>query len=300
MMRRMVRFEALLLFSLAVGVVLPSGCKSDPKTEVETLIEQGRYREAIGRLEKLTKKEEKGELLYFLGRAHGGLKDFYQADSYYRRALSSDSTLKVRVIAGYLTLGEELIDSKEDLAVRAWERILSLDPDYDLGERLYLLGDHHFRNQNYKRASNLYSKALTVSPLSPSAKDGRYRLVLSLQRLGELEEALKWSGETIERKNQDLLYEVGKIAYSLAEKSLKDGYEERAIELLRRTIEIGKPKILMDDAYFLMGEIHLGKGKNKEAFRYYREVLRLNPYQKGGVVQRARERMREISEGRSQ
>ena len=58
----------------------------------------------------------------------------HSAIPYYRKALSSDSTLRVPVLAGYLTLGEGLLDLKEDaLALRSFERILALEPDYDLG-----------------------------------------------------------------------------------------------------------------------------------------------------------------------
>ncbi len=289
----------LLLGCLIGAGALASACRKDPRKEAERLIERGRYREAITKLEPIIQAEEKGDLLYLLGTAYASLKDFYQADSYYQRALSVDPTLTAKVLTRYLALGDKLSNSKEEaLAVSSWERVLSLDPDYELGERFYHLGNHHFVNQDYRRASQLYPRALNSSPLSPLARDGKYRLVLSLERIGELEEALRWCQERRGEGSQDLLYEEGKIAYSLAEKSLQGGDERRALQLLRRTIDLGQPRILLDDAHFLAGEIHLHREEYEEALRSYKKVLRLNPYQKGGVVQRARERIKQISAGK--
>jgi len=288
-----------LLIGLSAGIALGSGCRQDPEKQAEDLIESGKYREAISKLETLVQKEERGRSLLLLGDAYARLKDFNQADSCYRRALSSDSTLKSKVLTAYLYLGDELSSSKEDpLAVKAWERVLTLAPDYELEERFYHLGDYYFTSQNYRRASQLYARALSSSPFSQLAREGRYRLVLSLERLGELEQALRWCQESGASANGDLLYEEGKIAYSLAEKSLRDGDAERALQLLRRTMELEQPRILLDDAYFMAGEIHFQREEYEEALGFYRKVISTSPYQKGGVVQKARARIQEVKSKR--
>lgn len=279
---------------VAAGVLGP-GCRQDPQREAERLIEQGKYKEAVDRLEAVVQGEERGKPLYLLGKAYAGLGEFYQADSYYQRSLSVDSTLRVKVVSGYLSLGDHLLNSRQETAaVRAWERLLSLDPEYDLEDRFYHLGDHYFMNQDYGRAAELYPRALDSSPLSPLARDGRYRLVISLEKVGQLEAAFSWCREGGTEPNRDLLYEEGKIAYLLAEKSLRAGDEERALQLLGRTIELGQPGILLDDAYFLTGEIYFGWEEYERALRSYKAVLRVDPYRKGGIVQKARERIRQV------
>jgi tetratricopeptide (TPR) repeat protein len=61
-------------------------------------------------------------------------------------------------------------------------------------------------------------------------------------------------------------------------------------------ISMQEPKSLLDDAYFFVGEIYLKRNNLDKALEAYKKVLRLNPYEKGEVVRKAKERIKEIKE----
>ncbi|MEA1996670.1 MAG: tetratricopeptide repeat protein, partial [Gemmatimonadota bacterium] len=87
----------------------------------------------------------------------------------------------------------------------------------------------------------------------------------------------------------------GLCCYPLAQKLFEDGEIEQAFYYLDEVISAGQPQHLVDDAYFLRGEILLSQNFPDEAKEAFSQVVKLNRvYWKEKIAEQARKRIQEI------
>jgi tetratricopeptide (TPR) repeat protein len=74
------------------------------------------------------------------------------------------------------------------------------------------------------------------------------------------------------------------------------GLLDSAEVFFQTIIDMQEPRTLLDASYFYMGEILLARNDADGALSMYKKVLRLNPYEKGELVQKAKDRIEELKE----
>jgi len=286
---------------LGLSLALLVGCASGPEKSIdkaESLIEQGRLREAIAVLEKSEEEHPSPRVYYLLGLSHCKLKDIDRVQKYFNMALSSDSSYAPDIAQAYTLLGDQYqADSQTDLAARSFELVLELSPYSDLEQRFYVMGDYYYGTERYEKAADYYQRALLSTPDNQAAPQARLHIVSAYYNLGKDVEALDLCEQYLKRgRDEDLLYQKGMIAYELALKSFDQDSLQASVFYLSKTIDAGHPVPLQDDAHFLLAEIALKLGHYEEAKANFETVLRLNPYGESQIARDARERLRAIDE----
>lgn len=286
---------------LVVIVLLLAACNTQSDRNVkkaEALMEKGRYREAAAVLEKLEEQNPTPKVYYLLGLSNARTKDIDRVERYFDLALSGDSGYTSHVIEAYTLLGKEYSASSQgDLGTRAFERVLELSPDADLGEHFYTMGGHYYEQEDFEKAIDSYQKGLLSVASSRRAIRARRYIVRSYHELGKRTEALEYCEQFLKiRKDQDLLYEKGTLSHELALESFERDSLARCMAYLKKVIEAGQPVPLQDDAHFLMGDLYLRWGDYRRAKKNFEAVLRLNPYGGSQLVKDAHERLRVIEQ----
>jgi len=170
------------------------------------------------------------------------------------------------------------------------EKILEYDPEFELGIRNFFLGDWYFDSREYDRAIDFYESGIEYDSLNLNARFKMAQCYLYEDELLSAYQNLKKGVET--HKHWKFKYWLGKVSYTLAKKRFDEGNYSSAELYLAQIISLGIPKVLLDDAYFLLGDIRLGQEKYKEAESCYEKVLLINQFAKPKIVKDAEERLK--------
>jgi len=172
-----------------------------------------------------------------------------------------------------------------------------LVPTYEQTNNLFLIGDLNFDNGNYPASIQAYTKALAIDSISKQARRVKQKLVKALFENNSLYKALLLAQEQYEKlKTAANLLQLSEIHFALGHNLLNEGLLDSAQVFFELIISMQEPKSLLDDAYFFVGEIYLKRNNLDKALEAYKKVLRLNPYEKGEIVRKAKERIKEIKE----
>ena len=226
--------------------------------------------------------------IYLQGEIYLNLNDPRRALKSFERLIDTDPRWKTRVIKELLEAGEEASKKGKDfMAVMIYSKILEFEPEFDLKEKNILMGNWFFDSREYEKSIDYY-----INGLKYKSKDENLRLKLAqcyikINDLVSAYDVLKES--TKELSSWRLRYWLGKTSFNLAEKRIKEGNYESAELYLREVISIGMPKVLIDDAHFLLGDIKLSQEKYEEAANHYNKVLDLNKFAKPKIRREAEE-----------
>jgi tetratricopeptide (TPR) repeat protein len=209
------------------------------------------------------------------------------------------------ILSHYYELGESRKQKGDtDSAIKAFAKVLELDPSYDLGKNFFYLGDYYFERGKFNECINAYQKATLEFPDSPKAKQAHFRMAKSYLESGNykaaLDEAQNFLGlyEKLDITTQtEIKWIKGQAAYNLAERALEEKNYETAVSYARMVINTGVPKVLIDDSYFILGDSYLGLEQISDAKDAYNHVLRLNPNGSGRLVEKTEQRLQKIFMG---
>ncbi len=217
-----------------------------------------------------------------------------------RRALKSFEKLieiapewKEKVLVDLKKAGEDANRKSMDFtAVLIYNKILEYDPDFELGMKNFLLGDWYFDSQNYDKAIEFYQAGLDYDSLNVEVRLKLAQCFIHNDDLVSSYETLKKGMET--NSYWRFKYWLGKVSFQLAKKRYKEGNYNSAELYLGEVISASLPKVLVDDAYFLLGDIRLSQEKYQEAKSCYREVLKINRFAEPNIAREAKDRLRII------
>jgi tetratricopeptide (TPR) repeat protein len=82
----------------------------------------------------------------------------------------------------------------------------------------------------------------------------------------------------------------------MGKQAFEEGYIDSAEVYFQQIIDLQEPRTLLDVSYYYMGEISLARNDTEAAMTMYKKVLRLNPYEKGELVQKTKDRIKELKE----
>lgn len=242
------------------------------------------------------RKERDAEIQYLLGYCYLKKNEFDEAVIYFEKSLAITDVFNDSILMLYNTLAQNALRINEpERALFLYQEIAKLIPQYDQANNLFLVGNLNFERGNYQAALQAYSKALEIDSTSGRARKIKHKLIKALKECDSLDLALQLATEEYNKlKTAANLLQLSEIEFALGCKLFTRGQNDSAKIFFEHLISNQEPKSLLDDAYFYLGEIYLEQENFDAALEAYKKVLRLNPYEKGEVVKKTKERIREI------
>lgn len=229
--------------------------------------------------------------IYLEGSIYLQLNDPRRAIKAFNRLIEIDPGWKQSVLLELEKSADETITRGMDFAaIMMLEKILEYNPEFELGVKNFFLGNWYFDSRNYDRAIDFYEAGLLYDSLNI---DALFKLAQCFIHEEELLSAYQTLKRGVEIHNHwRFKYWLGKVSFMLAKKRFGEGNYSSAELYLAQIIWLNLPKVLVDDAYFLLGDIRLAQEKYKEAKSYYERVLKINKFAKPKIVRDAEERLK--------
>ncbi len=267
---------------LIIIILLIIGCtESSDINKAKKLITEQKYFEAINILEGIEIHNANSHFL--LGEAYKGIRKFGIADSFYMIALKENQDLKEDVVNSYSSIAmTDFMKGFNYNAIRFWEKILDLDPDYDINIGYYYLGKHYYDQEKYYEAKTLLINAINISIPSVS-RINTYKMIINIYKMGlEYDTAYIYVKQARDEfgvsnnPDQNFTVDMGEIIFKIAQTKYQNGDMNEAINLLNEFISIEKPRSLLDDAYLLLGNTYFDLKEYHKAIPAYNKVKELN------------------------
>ncbi|KPJ72767.1 hypothetical protein AMJ52_05265 [candidate division TA06 bacterium DG_78] len=291
--------KTLLLISMVFSIALLTSCaqKEERIKNARTFIKTWNYDRAL--TEIISYRNDKNpEIQYLLGYCYLKKNEFEGAARYFENSLSESEFFKDSIIRIYNGLAQNAIKINEpERALFLYQEIAKLVPEYEQANNLFILGDLNFEQGNYLSAVQAYQEALRIDSISTQAKEARPKFIRSLAETGSLTLALGLATEEYEKlKTAANLLLLTEIKFTVGKNFFDAGLFDSAQVYFEQITEHFEPKSFLDDAYFYLGEIFLKRNMLDTALEFYKKVLRLNPYEKGDIIKKTKERIKEIEE----
>lgn len=291
------RYRPILLTFMLTFMLTSCSNKAERIANARKYIKVWNYDRALTEIISYRKAKD-AEIQYLLGYCYLKKNEFGEAAIYFQESLVNSELFKDSVLALYNGLSRNAIKIKEpERALFFYGEIAKLVPTYEQANNLFLIGDLNFDNGNYPASIQAYTKALAIDSISKQARRVKQKLVKALFENNSLYKALLLAQEQYEKlKTAANLLQLSEIHFALGHNLLNEGLLDSAQVFFELIISMQEPKSLLDDAYFFVGEIYLKRNNLDKALEAYKKVLRLNPYEKGEIVRKAKERIKEIKE----
>lgn len=242
-------------------------------------------------------------VLLRLAHAYAGEGQVEASMRHYAPLLEEDSTYRFQAAADLTKTARRLLTrGGADQMARALEPVLEMGFGLIPEDLRLELAAHYAERGEFERALPLYLSAVggPADTAAVSSPESYYRIGRAFEELGGCREAVVYferylaaagSGES---EVDGARWHLGSCLYTVAGEDWDARRAERTLRGLRRLIELGVPRTLLDRAHYLRGDVLLERGEREAAISAYEEVLRLNPARSGLLAQRAEERIREI------
>jgi tetratricopeptide (TPR) repeat protein len=244
------------------------------------------------------RKDKNAEIQYLLGYCYLKKNEFGEALNYFGQSLVISEFFRDSIVDAYNTLAQNALRIHEpERALFLYGEVAKLVPTYDQANNLLLIGDLHFEKGNYPAALEAYTRAFDIDSTSDIAQEVMPRFITSLKECNMLERAFELATRQYEAlKTAANLLLVSEIRFAIGTQLFNEGRIDSARMYFEMIIANNDPKSLIDDAYFYLGEIFYQQSNFAAALDAYKKVLRLNPYEKGDIIIKTKERIDEIKE----
>lgn len=226
--------------------------------------------------------------IYLQGEIYLNLNDPRRALKSFDRLINTDPRWKAKTLKKLLQAGNKAAEKGKDFtAVTIYLKILEFEPDFDMEEKNILMGNWFFDSRDYEQSIDYYIKGMKYKSLDSDLRLKLAQCYINTDDLVSAYDVLKEA--TKELSSWRLRYWLGKTSFKLAEKRIKEGNYDSAELYLKELITLGMPKVLIDDTYFLLGDIKLSQEEYTVAAGYYNKVLELNKFAKPKIRREAEE-----------
>jgi len=237
--------------------------------------------------------------------AHG-----YAVTGQFERARDAYDQLVVRApeyvdqaVFDYLDLAERAQQRSDRYGMAgAIEAALALSPGLPVQHMSTALARYYAGTGALDRAVDYFDRALADAP-PDSVPALLYELAEVQQQRGNCRQAVELYDAFRERvpatddRSLQARYAIGACSWQMA-KAATSTDPERALLLLETVNDVGAPASVQAEAWFERGELLRGLARNSEALEAYRRALELARAPRGGLAERARQRIDELRFGR--
>lgn len=247
------------------------------------------YNKVIEILETIKPSRRTATVSLLLGKSYSAIFEFDKADHIFMNIFKRYPYLKDSLVTAYISIADRFEKRKRtDLAVKAYRSLLNIESEYNLDNGFYTLGHYYYIRNDLEEAMNFFEKGIDNITEPHILAKVKTELMDIYDTVGMLKKAIEIS---VDDSSSDIIYRRGKISYKLA-KDLFAGKEfDSALVYCKNIIEINSPKTLIDDTYFLMGEIYSACGNYNNALRCYREVVKLDRFRNSEIASLARKKI---------
>lgn len=294
------RFDlACILMSTLILASMACSCsqKTERIQQARQFIQKWNYDRALTELISYRNCSDP-EIQYLIGLCYIKKNEYDEAKSYFQISLDRDSIYRDSVIKIYNDLAQNALRINDpERALNMYQTIEELLPDHNQSKNLFLVADLNFSKGNYSQAVIAYDNAFARDSTSATAEKAMPNFIFALTECGDLERAL----DLAQIRYDDLktaanLHQLNNIKYRIGQKLASAGLLDSALVYFTDVVNANEPKSLVDDAYYNIGEIYYFRKDYNTALDAYKRVLRLNPYEKGEIVAKAKNRIEEIKE----
>ena len=289
--------KSIWIFVLSVFMCLLCARKEERIHNARKFIAEWNYDRALTEIISM-RKDKDPEIQYIIGYCYLRKNEYAEALDYFTASLAIDTTFKDSIIRIYTALSQNALKINEpERALFLYQEIAKIVPEYEQANNLFLIGDLNYENGNHEAAIRAYRRALQIDSTSQEARNAKPKLTRALAATGDFAPALSMALAEYEKlKTAANLLLVSEIQLSLGTKHFSAGKFDSAEIYFGHIIANGEPKSMLDDAYFYTAEIYYARSNFDLALELYKKVVRLDPYQKGEMTKKAKERMKEIKE----
>jgi len=294
------------IFVIQLFLLLYTSCMEVAKSNEERgdrYYKNGYYDDSLA--EYLMAEKTKGvtaNLLRKIGKVYVMKGDFFQAKRYFDRYFSAhDSEPDAEVLLDYLQIAVERGRAGDTTTmVHALEEILQIDPSYSLGRYFFDLGEFYYHQADYRKAIAYYLRGIPLHGKLNNKAQHFFYLAESYEKLEDYFNAFLYFDQFVilypdHPEVEQARWHRGSCCYPLAREMFDQGDIEQSFYYIDQIISSGQPQHLVDDVYFLKGEILLADKRPDEAKQAFRQVLKLNRYYwKEKIAEQARVRIEEI------
>jgi tetratricopeptide (TPR) repeat protein len=271
-----------------------------PEERIENarkFIREWNYDRALTEIISLRHKKN-AEIQYLLGYCYLKKNEFDEAALYFEQSLTTSDRFRDSILVLYNGLAQNALKIDEpERALYLYQECARLIPEYDQANNLFLVGDLHSEKGNFAAAVEAYTRALEIDSTSEKAKNTMPNLITALRESNQLARALFLAEKEYDKlKTAANLWQLSSVQHAIGVRLFDEGNLDSAKTYFDHIIASQEPKSLLDDAYFYVGEIYFMKNNFPQALEAYKKVLRLNPYEKGDIVKKAKARIEEIKE----
>lgn len=290
------------LIGFFILLVLISCSGGSELNNAKKLIGEKKFYEAISVLEGIEKKD--GNVYFALAEAYSGLRKFVIADSFFNVALEEKPALKNDVVKAYASIAmTDFLKGYTFSAINYWQKILDLNPSYDINIGFYYLGKYNYEQQNYESAKQMLMNALNIS-LPSSDRIESYDMIIEVFKSEQkYDSALTYATTAMNEfqnptnPDDDFSIDVGELTFLIAKEQYEKKLYDDALNGINVFIAIGKPLSYMDDAYLIQGNIYFDLEDNEKAIAAYKKVIELSDvklYGSRNTYEEANDKLKEI------
>ncbi len=285
------RLKAITVVILAVMLAACGGKYRSMINDGKSALEKDKVVDAIGYFEKAIKIQQKAPDAYFW-LAMANMKRMRYGEfviNMNKTLLYGGDKFKSDVADAYYDFARELENvNRIENMYDAFEKIVSIAPDYDIGDDYALhLGNKYYEEKfDYQKALTFYLVVMESEELPREIKSTvKYRICKCYYEMRDYNNANIYYNQLLEEypqhpKKQIIYFEIGSINYNLSKDAFDAGDYNEALQRGLIVLRIGKPNLWMDDVRRIVGDSYLKLGDKEKALDYYREIVKNDPYRK--------------------
>ncbi|MCD6087970.1 MAG: hypothetical protein J7K11_08405 [Candidatus Hydrothermae bacterium] len=280
-MRRITLFLLLLI-----------ACSSEkPEIKAKKLLETGKLKEAEAILLESDTPSVLSRIL--LGEVYTRMGKLDRALTAFKSAgynLKKDE--KNFLSTGLLELARKAQEQNYYLIAReAYERLLEVDPDADIGDGLKFLADYYFRLGDKRKALSYYEMYLNRGGDFEGIATNYAQCLLAV---GDYRKLAEYYDELRKIREADTDWILQEGLYKLAEQLYEEEKYDSALLYLKKLLGLRTNDIYTDRANLLMGRVYEALYDTLNAIRAYSDYLR-SPRKKGSQADEVRQRLKALT-----
>jgi len=286
---RKVFFLASSAMLVCVGIFGCSRGITLKTKQAQEHFEKRQYKKAIEILETVKPGRRTPSIDILLGKSYSALFEFNKANIILKEMLGRYPSSKDSLIKTYMEIARRFERRKRnDLSVKVYLSLLEVENDYNIGNGFYTLGHFYYLRNDVTKARQFFEKGVVNIIDRKILTKTKSELIDIYEKQGMLKEAFDIS---LDDPSGEIIFRRGKISYSLAKNFFSKNDFDSALAYCESVVKIKSPKTLLDDTYFLMGEIYSEEGYYTDAIKYYKEVVKLDKYGNNEIAAVARKKI---------
>jgi tetratricopeptide (TPR) repeat protein len=291
---RRIRIASYLF--IGVVVLLCTGCNREARVKIhraQEYMEKHEYGRAAETLETINPSRRTANVNLLLGKIYGIRFEFEKADHALQTTYDRFPAYRDSVLSTYRSIAERFVARKRtDLAILAYTSLLDLESEYNIGDGFYILGHHYVETNDLAKAMLFLEKAVAHVNDRRMLTKSKIELIDIYEVVGRYPEAIELA---LEEESTELVFRRGKLSYLYAQSLFSKREYDSALAYCESIIVIQSPRSLIDDTYFLMGEIFSANNNYLQAVKCYKEVVKMDKFGNSELAEMARKKIEVMS-----